>query len=182
MGRRSSSSGTIYWMPMTGSPMVSPGKATGAPERLRGCVGRTDCPRPERFSFFVRGAALRLPQVEESLVPDLAGRTTVAAMQPYLNAFPASPRHHDDLVNQIGRFSASFSNRASLDATRLRVDQRLDDQLTLFGTSRLFAFRKHPAWKPAVRGFRSNISCLPKSPLQAALGELGHRPNPSSTI
>ena len=87
------------------------------------------------FFFSYEGLRLRLPQVEESLVPDLAARQqAVPAMQPYLNAFPLpSPDTHDDLVNQIGQFSASFSNRASLDATSLRVDQRLNNQLTLFG-------------------------------------------------
>lgn len=87
------------------------------------------------FFFSYEGLRLRLPQVAESLVPDLNARqTAISVMQPYLNAFPLpSPNTPDDVPNQIAHFNASFSNSASLDAYSLRIDHKIADKLILFG-------------------------------------------------
>jgi len=87
------------------------------------------------FFFSYEGLRLRLPQVGESLVPDLNARqTAIPAMQPYLNAFPLpSPNTLDDVANGIAHFNASYSNASSLDAYSLRVDHKLNEKLTLFG-------------------------------------------------
>jgi hypothetical protein len=87
------------------------------------------------FFFSYEGLRLRLPQIAESLVPDLQARqTAVPAMQPFLNAFPLpSPGAPDDPNTEISQFNASFSNAATLDAYSLRVDHKLTDKLSIFG-------------------------------------------------
>ena len=87
------------------------------------------------FLFAYEGLRLRLPQVVESLVPDVYARQhAVVAMQPYLNAFPLpSPNTLDDLTNEIGQFNASFSNSSTLDAYSMRIDHKLSNKLNLFG-------------------------------------------------
>jgi hypothetical protein len=88
------------------------------------------------FFFSYEGLRLRLPQVAESLVPDLSARqAAVQAMQPYLNAFPLpnGPAGTDNLTTGVAQFNASYSNSASLDAYSIRIDHKLNDKLTLFG-------------------------------------------------
>ena len=87
------------------------------------------------FFFSYEGLRLRLPQVTESLVPDMTARQdAVPAMQPFFDAFPLpSPNTPDDPVNQIAQFNASYSNSATLDAYSLRIDHRLGNKLLLFG-------------------------------------------------
>jgi len=85
------------------------------------------------FFFSYEGLRLRLPQTTLTTVPDLLARqTAVAAMQPYLNAFPFDPKQ-PDLGNGIAQFNASYSNPATLDAYSIRIDHRLNDHLSLFG-------------------------------------------------
>ena len=84
------------------------------------------------FFFSYEGLRLRLPATQLTTVPDLAARqNAVAAMQPYLKAYPL-PKGTDDPVSEIAQFNASFSNPASLDAYSLRIDHRLTDKLNLF--------------------------------------------------
>ena len=52
-------------------------------------------------------------------------------MQPFLNGFPLPNR--PGLGNGVAEFNASYSNAASLDASSLRIDQRLNNKLSLFG-------------------------------------------------
>jgi len=87
------------------------------------------------FFFSYEGLRLRLPQVAQSLVPDLNARTSaVPSMSPYLNAFPLpTPGTPDDTTNGIAHFNASFSNSAQLDAYSLRLDHRLSDAWSVFG-------------------------------------------------
>jgi hypothetical protein len=87
------------------------------------------------FFFSYEGLRLRLPQVAQSLVPDLNARASaVPAMLPYFNAFPLpSPGTPDDKTNGIAEFNSSFSNGAQLDAYSLRVDHRLNNAWTVFG-------------------------------------------------
>jgi hypothetical protein len=87
------------------------------------------------FFFSYEGLRLRLPQVGATLVPDLAARASAPlALQPYLNAFPLpSPGATDNLAAGTAEFNTSYSNPGTLDAYSLRVDQKLNDKLTLFG-------------------------------------------------
>ena len=87
------------------------------------------------FFFSYEGLRLRLPQVGTTLVPDLAARSSaLLAVQPYLNAFPLpSSGGTDNLAAGTAEFNASYSNPGTLDADSLRVDQKLNDKLTLFG-------------------------------------------------
>jgi Carboxypeptidase regulatory-like domain/TonB dependent receptor len=85
------------------------------------------------FFFSYEGLRLRLPQTAITNVPDMSARqNAVPALQPYLNAFPFDP-NQPDLGNGIAQFNASFSNPATLDAYSLRVDHKLNADLTIFG-------------------------------------------------
>jgi hypothetical protein len=85
------------------------------------------------FFFSYEGLRLRLPQTTLTTVPDMASRqSAVAAVQPFLNAFPM-PNGPDDLAAGTAQFNASYSNPASLDAYSLRVDHELNSKLRLFG-------------------------------------------------
>jgi hypothetical protein len=84
------------------------------------------------FFFSDEGLRLRLPQVQQTEVPDLSARqSALPAIQPYLNAFPL-PNGPDDLGAGTAQFNASFSNRSTLDAYSIRVDHRVNDHITLF--------------------------------------------------
>jgi hypothetical protein len=85
------------------------------------------------FFFSYEGLRLRLPQTLMTNVPDLAARqTAVAALQPYLNAYP-KPNGADNVATGIARLNASFSNPATLDAYSLRLDHRLSGKVSVFG-------------------------------------------------
>jgi hypothetical protein len=85
------------------------------------------------FFFSYEGLRLRLPETTLSTVPDLSARqNAVAAMQPFLNAFPFDP-NQPDLGSGIAQFNASYSNPSTLDAYSLRIDHRLRNKFTLFG-------------------------------------------------
>jgi len=91
--------------------------------------------RKDQTFFFLsyEGLRLRLPQTTLSTVPDLAARqNAVAAMQPYLNAYPL-PNGPDDVATGIAQSNASYSNPASLDAYSLRVDHKLNNDWSVFG-------------------------------------------------
>ena len=80
------------------------------------------------FFFSYEGQRLRLPKTSITNVPSLADRQapTPTNIQPFLNAYPlpnVSPT----------QFAASFSNQASLDAVSLRLDHKVNDQLSVFG-------------------------------------------------
>lgn len=91
------------------------------------------------FFFSYEGLRLRLPQVEETTVPDRSARQdAVPAMRPYLNAFPLpnGPQALDSLGNSIpgtAQFNASFSNQSTLDAYSIRLDHRVNDKESVFG-------------------------------------------------
>ncbi len=90
--------------------------------------------RDKTFFFFsYEGLRLRLPQVALTGVPDLSARqNAIAAVQPFLNAFP-QPNGPDNLTTGVAQFNSSFSNPATLDAYSVRIDQKLTGKLTLFG-------------------------------------------------
>ena len=90
--------------------------------------------RDKTFFFFsYEGLRLRLPQTEQTNVPDVTARQNAGTtMQPYLNAYPL-PNGSDNLATGVAQFNASFSNPATLDAYSLRIDHKLSEKLNLFG-------------------------------------------------
>ena len=86
------------------------------------------------FFFSYEGLRLRLPQVAEQNVPDLASRqNAVPAMQPFVDAYPLpTPGAPDNPNTGIAQFDASYSNRATLDAYSLRLDHRWRQKASLF--------------------------------------------------
>jgi hypothetical protein len=108
------------------------------------------------FFFSYEGQRLKSPQVAETTVPcdatcTVAGNVRAAAqpvMQPYLNAFPlpngpevftpCSPAGVNGCPasgeQQTGsaQFNSSYGNTASLDAYSLRLDHKLNDNVSLF--------------------------------------------------
>src|SRR5580658_8819507 len=97
-----------------------------------GTVGGT-LKKDRSFYFFsYEGLRLRLPQVALDSVPDLNARESASpAVQPFLNAYPLP--NGPELGDGIATFNASFSNKATLDAYSLRLDQRLTSRVSLFG-------------------------------------------------
>ena len=94
-----------------------------------------------RTFFFLsyEGLRLRLPQVVETTVPDLAARQlALPALQPYLNAFPqpngpAAVDSHGNPVAGAAQFNGSISNKSILDAYSIRIDHRVGEKVSLFG-------------------------------------------------
>ena len=90
-----------------------------------------------RTFFFIsyEGLRLRLPQVGQTTVPDLSARANaIPAMVPYFSVFPLpDPNLPDDPNLGIAHFNASFSDKASLDAGSVRIDHKLNDQISVFG-------------------------------------------------
>jgi len=85
------------------------------------------------FFFSYEGLRLRLPVTTLSHVPDTAARqNAVAAMQPFLNAYPL-PNGPDNTTTGVAQFNASYSNPGTLDAYSLRVDHKFNKELTVFG-------------------------------------------------
>ncbi len=85
------------------------------------------------FFFSYEGLRLRLPQVVQSSVPDLSARhSALPALQPYLDAFPL-PNGLDDEATGVAQFNTSFSNSSTLDAYSLRIDDKANGKLALFG-------------------------------------------------
>jgi hypothetical protein len=91
--------------------------------------------RKERAFFFFsyEGLRLQLPEVGETTVPDLAARkSSLPSMLPYLNAYPQA-NGPDDASAGTAQFNASYSDRSTLDAYSLRIDDKLTNNITLFG-------------------------------------------------
>jgi hypothetical protein len=90
------------------------------------------------FFFSYEGARLRLPRSAEAPVPSedaRAGKTNPAAppdIVPFLEAYPNpnGPVSADDFTAQ---FTGSFSNRATLNATSIRLDHILNSRFSIFG-------------------------------------------------
>ena len=81
------------------------------------------------FFFSYEGLRLRLPQVALDTVPDeIARESGLAAMQPYLNAFPLDP-NQPDLGNGIAQYNASYSNAATLE--RGFIDEACSSRVVL---------------------------------------------------
>jgi Carboxypeptidase regulatory-like domain/TonB dependent receptor len=84
------------------------------------------------FFFSYEGLRLRLPQTVLTTVPDIAARQNASPeLQPYLNAFPL-PNGADNPITGVADLNLSFSNPATLDATSLRIDHRINDKVAVF--------------------------------------------------
>jgi len=86
------------------------------------------------FFFSYEGLRLRQPVTSITQVPSVASRTSAllpANIRPFLNAFPLP--NGADTTNGLALFSASYSNPTSLDATSIRIDQKVGDKVTIFG-------------------------------------------------
>jgi hypothetical protein len=83
------------------------------------------------FFFSYEGLRLRLPQTSLSLVPDITARASaIPAIIPFINAFPLP--NGASLGNGVAEFNAGFSDRSSLNAYSLRLDQKVTSKLDLF--------------------------------------------------
>jgi len=86
------------------------------------------------FFFSYEGARLDLPMTSSTTVPSEYARTTApAAIAPYLNAYPLPT----DMTITPGVYTlaltASYANRAILNATSLRIDHTFNDRFSIFG-------------------------------------------------
>src|SRR6266851_3258628 len=83
------------------------------------------------FFFSYEGARLRQPQALVTNVPSAAFRSLVPAqVAPFLAAFP---QPNGPVSGNTARFTGSFSNPATLNATSIRIDHKFNDQLSIFG-------------------------------------------------
>ncbi|HXW93417.1 MAG TPA: carboxypeptidase regulatory-like domain-containing protein [Terriglobales bacterium] len=85
------------------------------------------------FFFSYEGLRLRLPQTTLTDVPSLTERSSAPAdIQPFLNIFPI-PNGPEITGTGLAPFNASFSNKATLNAYSIRVDDAVNNHLSLFG-------------------------------------------------
>jgi hypothetical protein len=95
------------------------------------------------FFFSYEGLRLRLPQTTFTYVPDTnpvdpySRQFAAPALLPYMNAFPL-PNGSEVLDPNgnhqgIAQFNGSYSDPGTLNAYSLRVDQKINDRLNLFG-------------------------------------------------
>jgi hypothetical protein len=86
------------------------------------------------FFFSYEGARLDLPQTSDIQVPSTYARQSAPAdLAPFLNAFPIP---NDPTVTPgvfVDSFTGTYSNKASLDATSIRIDHVLSSRFQLFG-------------------------------------------------
>src|SRR5258708_5050639 len=91
------------------------------------------------FFFSYEGLRLRIPEVAQAAVPDLAARqSAIPALQPFLNVFPLpnGPQAVDSFGNPIAgaaQFNKSFSNKSTVNAYSVRIDHKLSGKVSLFG-------------------------------------------------
>lgn len=75
---------------------------------------------------------LLLPQAKTTPVPSQSVRNTAPpAVRQYLDALPQ--QNGPDLGGGVGQFLAIYSDPSSLDSTSVRIDQRVNEGLTVFG-------------------------------------------------
>jgi len=84
------------------------------------------------FFFSYEGLRLRSPRVATVDVPSMTARDNAPArLRPFLNAFPIP--NGEETANGLARFTASYTDDASLHAASLRVDQKFGENFSLFG-------------------------------------------------
>ncbi|MBI1355145.1 MAG: TonB-dependent receptor plug domain-containing protein [Acidobacteria bacterium] len=104
------------------------GGVVGGPVLLPGYDGRN------RTFFFAsyEGLRLRQPQFALDAYPTLETRESAApGVRPLLDAYPIP--NGADLGDGSARFSTTYSNPSTLDATSFRIDHHLGSRATLFG-------------------------------------------------
>ncbi len=108
-----------------GGPLYLPRFGEGGPAFDRG--------KNNTFFFFsYEGLRLLQPQIATTLVPSVSARQSASgAGLALLNAFPL-PNGPEKGASKLARFSASYSNPSTLDATSIRVDHTVSNRLTLF--------------------------------------------------
>jgi hypothetical protein len=85
------------------------------------------------FFFSYEGARLDLPQTSVIQVPsDSARNSADPAIAPFLNAYP-QPNGPVSSDPAIAQFTGSYANRATLNATSLRIDHVVNGRVTIFG-------------------------------------------------
>ena len=86
------------------------------------------------FFFSYEGARLDLPQTSDIQVPSMYARQSAPAdLALFLNAYPIP---NDSSVTPgvfVAPFIGTYSNRASLDATSIRIDHVLSSRFQIFG-------------------------------------------------
>lgn len=87
------------------------------------------------FLFFsYEGARLDLPQTNEIQVPSMYARETADPnLAPYLNAYPEPDDPAVTPGVYVASFTGTYSNKASLDATSIRIDHALNSRFLIFG-------------------------------------------------
>jgi hypothetical protein len=107
-----------------------------APERHNDFGGFLGGPilRDKTFFFFsYEGARLRLPQTAVIQVPSVDARTNApAALKPYLSVYP-TPNGLVSPGDFTAQFTGTYSNSATLNATSIRIDHRINDRYSIFG-------------------------------------------------
>jgi outer membrane receptor protein involved in Fe transport len=105
-------------------------------ERLNDFGGVIGGPIIKNKTFFFvsyEGLRVRQPQSMSVLVPSVDARNNAPdQMKPFLKAFPV-PNGTVYPSSGLANFNASFSNASTLNAFSVRVDQAVNDKLTLFG-------------------------------------------------
>ena len=86
------------------------------------------------FFFSYEGARLDLPQTSDIQVPSTYARQTAPLdLAPFLNAFPVPSDTTATPGVFVAPFTGTYSNRASLDATSIRIDHVLSGRFQIFG-------------------------------------------------
>ena len=86
------------------------------------------------FFFSYEGARLDLPQTNQVQVPSMYARGTASSnLTPFLDAFPKPDDTTVTLGVFVAPFTGTYSNRASLDATSIRIDHALSSRFLIFG-------------------------------------------------
>ena len=84
------------------------------------------------FLLSYEGLRSTSPQVATREVPSLATRQTAPTqIKSFLNAFPVP--NGEGTTNGLAKFTAAYSDPATVNTTSFRVDSRLSESLTLFG-------------------------------------------------
>jgi hypothetical protein len=107
----------------------------------------------DRAFFFLsyEGVRLTSPQVAISEVPSLAARQVAPIqLRPFLKAFPIP--NGENTKNGLAKFTAGYSDTATLNTTGLRIDYKVSETLTLFGR-----YNYAPS-SIAQRGFASSLN------------------------
>jgi Carboxypeptidase regulatory-like domain/TonB dependent receptor len=111
-----------------GGPILLPWRSSGAPDSPDSIDGR------HLFFFFsYEGMRIRQPQAAITEVPSIGLRRIAhARIRPFLDAFPL-PNGPEDPNTGFAPLIAGFSNPSTLDATSIRIDQKVKDRLLIFG-------------------------------------------------